>query len=57
MRSPTLVLLSSPLLGAVAWQPVADMLRDQGATAVIVEALDPQTPGQVLEAFTARAAK
>jgi hypothetical protein len=53
MRSPTLVLLSSPLLGAVAWQPVADMLRDQGARAVIVEALDPQTPEQVLEAFTA----
>jgi hypothetical protein len=32
---PTVVLVHSPLVGASAWEPVADVLRARGRTAVV----------------------
>lgn len=49
---PTIALLPSPLLGSVAWEPVAEALRATGWPAMVVALPGgPRSAGQVLEAF------
>jgi hypothetical protein len=52
--SATVVLLPSPLLGPVAWEPVADVLRASGSDTVVAELPDAvRAPDEVLRAFRA----
>jgi hypothetical protein len=46
----TLALLPSPLLGAVAWEPVADVLRSHGHECVVADAAG-STATEVLDAL------
>ena len=49
---PTIALLPSPLLGSVAWEPVAEALLAAGWPAVVIDLPGgPRSAGQVLEAF------
>lgn len=52
--APTLALLPSPLLGPVAWRPVAGELRDRGLAVVLADLPSgAEHPRDVLAGFTA----
>jgi hypothetical protein len=50
---PLIALLPSPLLGASAWQPVAQILADRGWHTVTAAAAPVRTPQDALDAFLA----